>query len=130
VQLVELVRDLAEKAKEAGFILTTVAFDVPGSIGGGYEKMRVEFQNSLHNDERMHLYQRERTSITGFGLKLRGIIETGRLVEVVMTRLVLLGFFTVRPEHRCLSKILGKVGHLWSSLAPRRRSDGKQREQM
>lgn len=47
---------------------------------------------SLQNDERMHLYQRERTSITGWGFELRRIIETGRLVEVVMTRLVLQAF--------------------------------------
>jgi hypothetical protein len=43
---------------------------------------------SLANDERMHHYQRGRASITGIGLKLRRIIETGRLVGVVMTRLV------------------------------------------
>jgi hypothetical protein len=43
----------------------------------------------MENDERVHHYQRGRTSITGFGLKLRQIIETGRLVVVVMTRLVL-----------------------------------------
>ncbi len=42
------------------------------------------------NDERMHHYQQGRTSITGLVLKLREIIETGRLVVVVMTRLVLL----------------------------------------
>jgi hypothetical protein len=40
------------------------------------------------NDERMHHYQRGRASITGLVLKLRGSIETGRLVVVVMTRLV------------------------------------------
>ena len=39
-------------------------------------------------DERMYLYQRGRTSITGFGLEAWEIIETGRLVEVVMSRLV------------------------------------------
>jgi hypothetical protein len=42
----------------------------------------------LYNDERMHHYQRRRTSITGLVLKLRRIIETGRLVVVVMPRLV------------------------------------------
>jgi hypothetical protein len=36
----------------------------------------------LHNDERMHLYQRGRTSITGLRLELGKIIETRRLVEV------------------------------------------------
>ena len=41
------------------------------------------------NDERMHHYQRGRASITGFTVELREIIETGRLVVVVMTRLVL-----------------------------------------
>jgi len=45
---------------------------------------------NLPNDERMHHYQRGRTSITGLRLWLRKIIETGRLVVVVMTRLVLL----------------------------------------
>lgn len=34
------------------------------------------------NDERMHHYQRGRASITGFGLYLRKIIETGQLVVV------------------------------------------------
>jgi len=42
------------------------------------------------NDERMHHYQRRRTSITGVMVELRKIIETGRLVEVIMRRLVLL----------------------------------------
>lgn len=42
----------------------------------------------LANDERMHLYQRGRTSTTLWGFELRKAIETGRLVEVVMTRLV------------------------------------------
>jgi hypothetical protein len=42
------------------------------------------------NDERMHHYLRGRASITGLVLKLRQIIETGRLVVVVMTRLVVL----------------------------------------
>jgi hypothetical protein len=37
----------------------------------------------------MHPYQRGRTTITGFGFKLREIIETERLVGVVMARLVL-----------------------------------------
>jgi hypothetical protein len=40
------------------------------------------------NDERMHHYQRGRASITGLTVELREIIETGRLVVVVMTRLV------------------------------------------
>jgi len=40
------------------------------------------------NDERMHHYQRRRASITGLMVELRKIIETGRLVVVVMTRLV------------------------------------------
>jgi hypothetical protein len=44
----------------------------------------------LPNDERMHHYQRRRASITGLVWKLRKIIETGPLVVVVMTRLVLL----------------------------------------
>jgi hypothetical protein len=42
------------------------------------------------NDERMHHYQRRRASLTGLMVKLREVIETGRLVVVVMTRLVLL----------------------------------------
>jgi hypothetical protein len=42
----------------------------------------------LENDERMHHYQRGRTSITGLMVKLRKIIETGRLVVVGMARLV------------------------------------------
>jgi hypothetical protein len=42
----------------------------------------------LENDERMHHYQRGRVSITGLMVELREIIETGRLVVVVMTRLV------------------------------------------
>ena len=33
-----------------------------------------------HNDERMHHYQRGRTSITGLMVELRKIIETERLV--------------------------------------------------
>ena len=41
------------------------------------------------NHERMHHYQRERTSITELRVKLREIIETKRLVGEVMTRLVL-----------------------------------------
>jgi hypothetical protein len=44
----------------------------------------------LPNDERMHHYQRRRASITDLVWKLRKIIETGPLVVVVMTRLVLL----------------------------------------
>jgi hypothetical protein len=47
-------------------------------------------QYFLANDERMHHYQRRRTSITGVMVELRKIIETGRLVEVIMRRLVLL----------------------------------------
>ena len=47
---------------------------------------------TLQNDERMHPYQRERTSITGLMLEIRGSIKTERLVGVVMSRLVLLGF--------------------------------------
>jgi hypothetical protein len=43
-----------------------------------------------HNDERMHHYQRRRASITGLMVELREIIETGRLVVVVMSRLVML----------------------------------------
>jgi hypothetical protein len=42
------------------------------------------------NDERMDHYQRRRTSITGLRSELRKNIETGRLVVVVMTRLVVL----------------------------------------
>jgi hypothetical protein len=41
------------------------------------------------NDERMHHYQQGRASITGLMVELRKSIETGRLVVVVMTRLVL-----------------------------------------
>ena len=47
------------------------------------------------NDERMHHYQRGRTSITGLMLELRKSIETGRLVVVAMTRLVLRSFYSV-----------------------------------
>ena len=58
---------------------------------------------SYANDERMHPYQRGRASITGFGLWLRKIIETGRLVGVVMARLVLqfifFGCSNMRPPH-------------------------------
>jgi hypothetical protein len=43
----------------------------------------------------MHPYQRGRTSITGLMLKLREIIETERLVGVVMARLVLLYFIVM-----------------------------------
>jgi hypothetical protein len=46
----------------------------------------------LENDERMHPYQRGRASITGLVFELREIIETGRLVGVVMSRLVLPSF--------------------------------------
>ena len=49
--------------------------------------------NEIHfvaNVERMHHYQRGRASITGLMFELREIIETGRLVVVVMTRLVVL----------------------------------------
>ena len=42
----------------------------------------------LQNDERMHHYQRGRASITGLVLKLRIIIETGRLIGVAVSRLV------------------------------------------
>jgi hypothetical protein len=42
----------------------------------------------MPNDERMHHYQRRQASITGLMVELRKIIETGRLVVVVMTRLV------------------------------------------
>ena len=42
----------------------------------------------LCNVKRMHPYQRGRASITGLVFELRKIIETGRLVGVVMTRLV------------------------------------------
>jgi hypothetical protein len=48
------------------------------------------------NVERVHHYQRGRALITGLGLELRGIIETGRLVGVVMTRLVLRSFLMSR----------------------------------
>ncbi len=47
----------------------------------------------LVNDERMHHYQRGRASITGLMVELREIIETGRLVVVVKTRLVLRSSF-------------------------------------
>jgi len=40
------------------------------------------------NDGRMHHYRRGRTSIMGLMVELREIMETGRLVVVVMTRLV------------------------------------------
>jgi len=40
------------------------------------------------SDERRHLYQRGRASITGLGLWSGKIIETGRLVEVALARLV------------------------------------------
>jgi len=33
---------------------------------------------SWHNDERMHHYQRRRTSITGLMVELRGIIATAK----------------------------------------------------
>jgi hypothetical protein len=40
------------------------------------------------NDERMHPYQRGRASITGLMVELRKMIKTGRLIVVVMSRLV------------------------------------------
>lgn len=49
-------------------------------------------RDAMAYDERMHHYQRGRASITGLMVELREIIETGRLVVVVMTRLVLLSF--------------------------------------
>jgi hypothetical protein len=52
--------------------------------------MRLGVSSFGANDERMHHYQRRRTSITGVMVELRKIIETGRLVEVIMRRLVLL----------------------------------------
>ena len=42
----------------------------------------------LEDDERVHLYQRRRASLTGFGLWLRKIIEADRLVVVVTAWLV------------------------------------------
>ena len=54
------------------------------------QKLRVHSLQYLHNDERMHHYQRGRALITGLMVELRKIIETGRLVVVVMSRLVLL----------------------------------------
>jgi len=47
----------------------------------------------LANVKRVHPYQRRRTSITVFGLQLRVIIETERLVGVVTARLVRLLVF-------------------------------------
>jgi hypothetical protein len=47
----------------------------------------------------MHHYQRGRASITGLMAELRKIIETGRLVVVVMARLVLLGEFYLWGEY-------------------------------
>ena len=44
--------------------------------------------NFLANVKRMHPYQRERASNAELRLELRKIFETGRLVGVVMTRLV------------------------------------------
>jgi hypothetical protein len=44
------------------------------------------------NVKRMHPYQRGSTSITGLGLEPRKIIETRRLVGVVMARLVGISF--------------------------------------
>jgi hypothetical protein len=52
---------------------------------------------SLHNVERMHHYQRGRTSITGLRFWLRKVISTKRLVVVVMSRLVRFGDSS---EHR------------------------------
>jgi hypothetical protein len=42
----------------------------------------------LPNDERRHPYQRGRASITGLGLWAGKVIETERLVEVALARLV------------------------------------------
>ena len=62
----------------------------------------------LHNVERVHHYQRGRTSITGLGFWLRKIISTERLVVVVTTRLVVpllsppgavTGIPVVMPDH-------------------------------
>lgn len=55
----------------------------------------------LHNDERVYLYQRRRASITGLSLWSGKIIETERLVVVVMTRLVGLLFFVLRLDFDC-----------------------------
>ena len=44
------------------------------------------------NVKRVHPYQRGRTSITGFGLNLRKIIETERLVGVARRVLLAFGF--------------------------------------
>ena len=46
-QLVELVRDLAERAEKIGFTVRCVGFDVPGDINGVYETMRVDLH--LHS---------------------------------------------------------------------------------
>jgi hypothetical protein len=48
-------------------------------------------------DKRMHHYQRRRASITGLMVELWKIIETGRLVVVVMTRLVEQSRFAAIP---------------------------------
>jgi hypothetical protein len=55
------------------------------------------WDDSESNVKRMHPYQRGHTLITGFMLKLRKIIETERLVGVVMARLVLLVFSSHDP---------------------------------
>jgi len=53
--------------------------------------------NFVENDERVHHYQRGRTSITGLGLLPGRINETERLVVVVTGRLVL-SFFCALEE--------------------------------
>lgn len=54
IVLVELLKDLAERADEVGFVLKSASFDVPGTIGSGYESMKVEFCNFLPNAEVRH----------------------------------------------------------------------------
>ncbi|MEY3394653.1 MAG: hypothetical protein RL346_889 [Verrucomicrobiota bacterium] len=50
--------------------------------------INVVYCQYLHNVKRMRSYQRGRAWITGLVFQLRQIIETERLVRVVMARLV------------------------------------------
>jgi hypothetical protein len=71
-----MVRDLAEKAKEIGFSVRCVGFDIPGDINGVYETMRVDFVlHSLHNVKLIHRKERVRASNTGLVLKSSLMLE-------------------------------------------------------
>ncbi len=66
---------------------------VPDEAKAKFEvRVHKEYSFLGQNDERVHPYQRGRALPTGLKRELREIIETGRLVGVVTTRLVLHSF--------------------------------------